>query len=320
MQSTMAGRGPPYNAAMSDFDRVRDYLTGLQDRICTAVEGADGAARFIEDAWTREEGGGGRTRILRDGAVFEQAGIGFSDVSGTKLPPSASVARPELAGTSWRAVGVSLVFHPRNPHVPTTHANVRHFRAMRDGETVAWWFGGGFDLTPFYPVDADVRHWHRTAQALCAPFGDARYDAHKRWCDEYFFLRHRNETRGVGGLFFDDLHTDFDTDFGYLRAVGDGFLDAYLPIVERRKAAPFGERERQFQLYRRGRYVEFNLVYDRGTLFGLQSGGRSESILMSLPPLARWEYGFTPDPGSAEARLADYLVPRDWLQDSVGGG
>ena len=315
----MAGLGPPYNCSMNDFDRVRDYLTGLQDRICGAIETADGGARFIEDAWTRAEGGGGRTRILREGAVFEQAGIGFSDVSGTKLPPSASAARPELAGASWRAVGVSLVFHPRNPHVPTTHANVRHFHAMRDGETVAWWFGGGFDLTPFYPVDEDVRHWHRTARALCAPFGAARYDAHKRWCDEYFFLRHRNETRGVGGLFFDDLHTDFDADFAYLRAVGDGFLDAYLPIVERRQATPFGERERQFQLYRRGRYVEFNLVYDRGTLFGLQSGGRSESILMSLPPLVRWEYGYQPAPGSDEARLQDYLRPRDWLRELAAG-
>jgi len=309
----MAGPGPPYNVAMSEFDRVRDYLTGLQDRICAAVERADGGARFVEDAWTREEGGGGRTRILRDGGVFEQAGIGFSDVSGTKLPPSASVARPELAGASWRAVGVSLVFHPRNPYVPTTHANVRHFRAMRDGETVAWWFGGGFDLTPFYPFDEDVLHWHRSAQAACAPFGDERYAAHKRWCDEYFFLKHRNETRGVGGLFFDDLHTEFDADFAYLRAVGDGFLDAYLPVVERRKATPFGEREREFQLYRRGRYVEFNLVYDRGTLFGLQSGGRSESILMSLPPLVRWEYGY--QPARDEARLQDYLRPRDWLRE-----
>ncbi|MFC3716404.1 oxygen-dependent coproporphyrinogen oxidase [Luteimonas soli] len=298
---------------MEDIDRVRDYLTGLQDRICTAIETADGKATFVEDSWTRDEGGGGRTRVLREGAVFEQAGIGFSDVSGTKLPPSATAARPELAGASWRAVGVSLVFHPRNPHVPTTHANVRHFRAVRDGETVAWWFGGGFDLTPFYPVDGDVLHWHRTARDLCAPFGDDRYAAHKRWCDEYFFLKHRGETRGVGGLFFDDLHTDFARDFDYLRAVGDGFLDAYLPIVERRRDAPYGERERQFQLYRRGRYVEFNLLWDRGTLFGIQSGGRSESILMSLPPLVRWEYGFAPEPDSPEARLQDYLHPRDWL-------
>lgn len=298
---------------MNEFDRVRDYLTGLQDRICAAVEAIDGSARFAEDLWQREEGGGGRTRILRDGAVFEQAGIGFSDVSGSRLPPSASAHRPELAGATWRACGVSLVFHPHNPHIPTTHANVRYFRAERDGDVVAAWFGGGFDLTPFYPVDEDVLHWHRTAQTLCAPFGEERYAAHKRWCDEYFFLRHRNETRGVGGLFFDDLDKDFERDFAYQRAVGDGFLDAYLPIVERRKDTPYGEREREFQLYRRGRYVEFNLVYDRGTLFGLQSGGRAESILMSLPPQVRWEYGFTPEPGSAEARLMDYLVPRDWL-------
>ena len=300
---------------MEDIDRVHDYLTDLQDRICAAIETADGKATFAEDSWTRDEGGGGRTRVLREGAVFEQAGIGFSDVSGTKLPPSATAARPELAGASWRAVGVSLVFHPRNPHVPTTHANVRHFRAVRDGETVAWWFGGGFDLTPFYPVDEDVLHWHRTARDLCAPFGDDRYAAHRRWCDEYFFLKHRGETRGVGGLFFDDLHTDFERDFDYLRAVGDGFLDAYLPIVKRRRDAPYGERERQFQLYRRGRYVEFNLLWDRGTLFGIQSGGRSESILMSLPPLVRWEYGFQPEPGSPESRLADYLRPRDWLRE-----
>ncbi|MEA9844525.1 oxygen-dependent coproporphyrinogen oxidase [Xanthomonas campestris] len=298
---------------MNEFDRVRDYLTNLQDRICAAVEAIDGTARFAEDLWQRAEGGGGRTRILRDGAVFEQAGIGFSDVSGARLPPSASAHRPELAGATWRACGVSLVFHPHNPHIPTTHANVRYFRAERDGEMVAAWFGGGFDLTPFYPVDEDVMHWHRTAQALCAPFGEERYAAHKRWCDEYFFLRHRNETRGVGGLFFDDLGQDFERDFAYQRAVGDGFLDAYLPIVERRKDTPYGEAERAFQLYRRGRYVEFNLVYDRGTLFGLQSGGRAESILMSLPPQVRWEYGFQPQPGSAEARLADYLIPRDWL-------
>jgi coproporphyrinogen III oxidase len=309
-------------AEAGDIERVRAWLTGLQDRICAAVEGVDGGARFVEDAWTREEacpepgrgGGGGRTRVLREGAVFEQAGVGFSDVSGSALPPAATAARPELAGAAWRAVGVSLVFHPRNPYLPTTHMNVRHFRAARGGETVAWWFGGGFDLTPCYPFDEDVLHWHRTARALCEPFGgQARYDAHKRWCDEYFFLKHRGETRGVGGLFFDDLHEDFDRDFGYLRAVGDGFLDAYLPIVERRRDTPFGQRERDFQLYRRGRYVEFNLVWDRGTLFGLQSGGRTESILMSLPPLARWEYGYRPGPGSPEAGLADYLRPRDWL-------
>ena len=298
---------------MNEFERVREYLTGLQDRICGAIEAVDGQARFHEDAWQRSEGGGGRTRVLREGAVFEQAGIGFSDVCGTRLPPSASAHRPELAGATWRATGVSLVFHPRNPYLPTTHANVRYFRAERDGEAVAAWFGGGFDLTPFYPFDEDVLHWHRTARTLCAPFGEDRYAAHKRWCDEYFFLRHRNETRGVGGLFFDDLHGSFEQDFAYLQAVGQGFLDAYLPIVERRKDMPYGEREREFQQYRRGRYVEFNLVYDRGTLFGLQSGGRAESILMSLPPRVRWEYGYQPEPGSPEARLADYLIPRDWL-------
>lgn len=304
-----------------NFDAVRDYLTGLQDRICTAIEAADGEARFVEDAWTREGkggllGGGGRTRILRDGAIFEQAGIGFSDVSGTTLPASATAARPELTGAAWRAVGVSLVFHPRNPHIPTTHANVRHFHAEKDGETVAWWFGGGFDLTPYYPYDEDVLHWHSVARDLCEPFGgEARYDAHKRWCDEYFFLKHRDETRGVGGLFFDDLQEDAAADFAYMRAVGDGFLGAYLPIVERRRIIPYAEHERQFQLYRRGRYVEFNLVFDRGTHFGLQSGGRAESILMSLPPLVRWEYGYTPEAESDEARLADYLKPRDWLKE-----
>lgn len=302
-----------------NIELVRDYLTGLQDRICAAIEAADGQARFAEDLWTRGPdgagvpGGGGRTRVMREGAVFEQAGVGFSDVSGSHLPPSATAARPELAGASWRAVGVSLVFHPRNPYLPTTHANVRHFQAYRNGEIVAWWFGGGFDLTPFYPFDEDILHWHTVARDLCAPFGPRRYAEHKRWCDEYFFLRHRNETRGVGGLFFDDLHEDFDRDFAYLRAVGDGFLDAYLPIVERRKNTPYGEREREFQLYRRGRYVEFNLVYDRGTLFGLQSGGRTESILMSLPPRVRWQYGYQPEPGSPEARLNEYLVARDWV-------
>ncbi len=301
-----------------DMDEVRTWLMDLQDRICSAIEGADGQATFKEDAWTREGrgallGGGGRTRILRNGAVFEQAGIGFSDVSGSQLPPSATAARPELSGANWRACGVSLVFHPGNPYVPTTHANVRHFRAEKDGETVAWWFGGGFDLTPFYPFDEDVRDWHTVARDVCAPFGAERYAQHKQWCDEYFYLKHRDETRGVGGLFFDDLQTDYASDFAYLQAVGNGFLDAYLPIVERRKNHAYGERERQFQLYRRGRYVEFNLVFDRGTHFGLQSGGRTESILMSMPPLARWEYGFEPAPGSEEARLSEYLKPRDWL-------
>lgn len=276
---------------------------------------ADGGARFREDRWQRAEGGGGRSRVLRDGAVFEQAGIGFSEVHGERLPPAASASRPALAGAPWRAMGVSLVFHPRNPYLPTTHMNVRYFEAWPAGGEPAWWFGGGFDLTPFYPFDEDVRHWHQVAAGLCTPFGGLeRYRAHKRWCDEYFFLRHRGETRGVGGLFYDDLNEDgFERSFAYTRAVGEGFLDAYLPLVARRRDTPWGERERQFQLYRRGRYVEFNLVFDRGTLFGLQSGGRTESILMSLPPLVRWEYGWQPEPGSPEARLADYLVPRDWL-------
>lgn len=300
---------------MSQVPAVRDYLHALQDRICHAIEQADGSAHFHEDAWQRPEGGGGRSRVLKRGAVFEQAGIGFSHVSGAALPASATVRRPQLAGAPWQAVGVSLVFHPRNPYLPTTHMNVRYFEAQPAQGEAVWWFGGGFDLTPFYPFAEDVRHWHQVARDLCEPFGgDARYQAHKRWCDEYFFLKHRNETRGVGGLFFDDLcDGDFADCFAYQRAVGDGFLDAYLPLVARRKDHPYGDVQRQFQLYRRGRYVEFNLVYDRGTLFGLQSGGRSESILMSLPPLVRWEYDWQPAPGSAEAALADYLRPRDWL-------
>ena len=295
------------------LQRVESWLDGLQDRICAAIESADGGARFREDLWQRNEGGGGRTRILAAGEVFEQAGIGFSKVSGTTLPPSATQHRPELAGRNWTATGVSLVFHPRNPYVPTTHMNVRFFEAQADGKEPVWWFGGGFDLTPFYPFDEDVRHWHAVARGVCQPYGGDVYARYKEWCDEYFFIKHRNETRGVGGLFFDDLHEGgFERCFEFLRGVGDGFLDAYLPIVERRKASPFAEREREFQLYRRGRYVEFNLVYDRGTLFGLQSGGRTESILMSLPPRVRFEYAYEPEAGSAEARLADYLKPREW--------
>jgi coproporphyrinogen III oxidase len=297
-----------------ESERVHAWLLDLQDRLCAALAGADGGASFAEDRWTRGEGGGGRSRVLKDGALFEQAGVGFSDVMGATLPPAATAQRPALAGAPWRATGVSLVLHPRNPHVPTAHANVRYFRAQPPEGPPVHWFGGGFDLTPFYPVDEDVRHWHRVARELCAPFGPQRYAGHKAWCDRYFFLRHRDECRGVGGLFFDDLDTgDFEADFAYLRAVGDGFLDAYLPIVARRRDDAYGEREREFQLYRRGRYVEFNLVWDRGTLFGLQSGGRTESILMSLPPRVRFEYGWKPEPGSAEARLAHYLQPRDWL-------
>ena len=301
---------------MNQIDAVEAYLRQLQDRLCMALSLADGEADFVEDNWQRKEGGGGRSRVLKDGALFEQAGVGFSDVSGTALPASATAHRPELAGVPWRAVGVSLVLHPRNPHVPTSHANVRYFQAQPPGGDPIWWFGGGFDLTPFYPVHEDVLHWHRVAKNLCEPFGADRYAVHKTWCDRYFFLKHRNEARGVGGLFFDDLSGDIDECFAYQRAVGDGFLDAYLPIVARRRDTPYGEREREFQLYRRGRYVEFNLVWDRGTLFGLQSGGRTESVLMSLPPRVRFEYGYEPAPGSPEAALQDYLVPRDWLGET----
>jgi coproporphyrinogen III oxidase len=303
---------PARSDSAPDLPAAEAWFRDLQDRICAAVARADGIARFHEDAWQRDEGGGGRTRILRDGAVFEQAGIGFSKVMGTSMPAAATAHRPELAGQPWTAMGVSLVFHPHNPHVPTTHMNVRLFATTGDNPT--WWFGGGFDLTPYYAHDDDILHWHRCAQQLCSPFGDGIYDEFKQWCDRYFYLKHRQETRGVGGLFFDDLNRwPFKDCFAFTRKVGDTFLDAYLPIVARRKSSLYGDRERQFQLYRRGRYVEFNLVFDRGTLFGLQSGGRTESILMSLPPLVRWEYGFTPEAGSPEAKLSDYLKPRDWL-------
>jgi len=296
------------------IERVRTFLASLQDRICRRLEAADGRGRFVEDAWQRAEGGGGRSRVLKRGAVFEQAGVNFSEVSGAQLPPSASAQRPAIAGRAWTALGVSLVVHPENPYVPTTHMNVRYFEARADDAPTVWWFGGGFDLTPYYPFDVDVVHWHTVARDLCAPFGADVYARYKRWCDEYFYLKHRGETRGVGGLFYDDLEEGgFERCFALTQAVGNGFLDAYLPIVEKRKATPWGEREREFQLYRRGRYVEFNLVYDRGTLFGLQSGGRTESILMSLPPRVRFEYAYTPDPGTPEARLAEYLQPRDWL-------
>jgi len=294
--------------------RVETFLRDLQDRICSALERCDGGAQFVEDAWTRAEGGGGRTRVLKNGAVFEQGGVNFSHVEGDRLPPAATAQRPELAGCAWTALGVSLVLHPCNPYVPTTHLNVRYFEARKPDADPVWWFGGGFDLTPFYPFDEDVVHWHTVARDLCAPFGTDVYARYKNWCDEYFYLKHRGETRGVGGLFFDDLNAgDFEHCFAFQRAVGDGFLDAYLPIVEKRKTIPFGEREREFQLYRRGRYVEFNLVYDRGTLFGLQSGGRTESILMSLPPRVRFEYGYAPPAGSPEARLTEYLKPRAWV-------
>ena len=292
---------------------VRDYLLDLQGRLTGGLEAADGEGRFAEDTWQRPEGGGGRTRILRDGRIFEQAGVGLSDIAGKNLPQAATRHRPELAGWPYGALGVSLIVHPRNPYVPTAHLNVRFFRA--GGTTPTWWFGGGFDLTPTYGFDEDAVHWHRTARAACAPFGAELYPTFKRWCDEYFYLPHRDETRGVGGLFFDDLDSGgFERCFAIARSVADAFLPAYLPIVARRQEVPYGDRERQFQLYRRGRYVEFNLVCDRGTLFGLQSRGRTESILMSLPPLARWEYGFQPAPGTPEAALRErYLRPREWL-------
>jgi coproporphyrinogen III oxidase len=299
-----------------DLDLVKKYLMSLQDEICASLEGEESSARFIEDVWQYETGaGGGRTRVLSGGETFEQGGVNFSHVKGSNMPPSATAHRPDLAGRSFQAVGVSLVIHPRNPYVPTSHANVRFFLAEKEGEAPIWWFGGGFDLTPYYPYEEDAVAWHKTARAACQPFGDETYLRFKKWCDEYFFLKHRNETRGVGGLFFDDLNEwGFERSFEFLRSIGDHYIPAYRPIVNARKNQPYGEREREFQLYRRGRYVEFNLVYDRGTLFGLQSGGRTESILMSLPPVAHWRYNWKPEAGTPEDKLyTDFLKPRDWL-------
>ena len=296
-------------------DAVKAWLLDLQDRIVAELEQEDGEGRFIEDAWDRAEGGGGRSRVLADGAVFEKAGVNFSHVFGDQLPPSASAHRPELAGRSFQAMGVSLVIHPRNPYVPTSHANVRFFVAEKEGEAPVWWFGGGFDLTPFYGYEEDAVDWHRVARGACQPFGDEIYPEFKAWCDDYFFIKHRGEPRGVGGLFFDDFNRlGFEDSFALTRSIGDAYVRAYRPIVARRKATPFGQRERDFQLYRRGRYVEFNLVYDRGTLFGLQSGGRTESILMSLPPLVRWDYDWHPEAGTPEAELYEkFLIHREWL-------
>ena len=298
---------------MSDIDQVKEYLQGLQSRLCTELEQLDGTATFTSDLWKREGGGGGESRVLSGGQVFEQAGVGFSHVFGNELPPSATRHRPELAGKEFQALGVSLVLHPQNPYVPTTHANFRFFRAGE--KNPVWWFGGGFDLTPNYPFREDVIHWHKTAKASCDPFGHEIYPRYKKWCDDYFYLKHRDETRGIGGLFFDDLNElGFEKSFAFLQSVGDNFLAAYVPIVKRRSEHAFDDRQRRFQLYRRGRYVEFNLLYDRGTLFGLQSGGRTESILMSLPPQVRWEYGWQPESGSPEEVLyTDYLQPHDWL-------
>jgi len=298
-----------------DVQKVKSFLLALQQNICQRLEQLDGKASFKADSWEREEGGGGTSRVLTQGQVFEQAGVNFSHVMGTAMPASATAHRPELAGRSFEAMGVSLVIHPNNPYIPTTHANVRFFIASKEGADPVWWFGGGFDLTPYYPFKEDVVSWHQTAKDICDPFGEDVYPKYKKWCDEYFFLPHRNETRGVGGLFFDDLNEPgFERSFEFMQAVGNGFIDAYAPIVERNKELEYGDDERQFQLYRRGRYVEFNLVYDRGTLFGLQTGGRTESILMSMPPLVRWEYAFTPEQGSPEAELYEiYLKPQDWL-------
>jgi coproporphyrinogen III oxidase len=300
--------------ASADVSAVSEYFAGLQARIVAELEALDGRA-FRSDAWTRPEGGGGLTRVIEDGALFERGGVNFSRVQGASLPGSATAARPQLAGRSFDAMGVSLVLHPRNPYCPTVHMNVRFFVATRAGEPDVWWFGGGMDLTPYYGFEDDARHFHGTCMRALEPFGTGCYARYKRWCDEYFFLRHRKEPRGIGGIFFDDLaERDFAFSFALVRAVGDHFLAAYSPIVERRRALPYGERERGFQAYRRGRYVEFNLVYDRGTLFGLQSGGRTESILMSMPPRAEWRYDWKPEPGSPEEKLyTDFLRARDWV-------
>ncbi len=298
------------------IESVKHYLLDLQDRICNRLAAEEPDALFEEDQWTYASGiGGGRTRVLAGGSVIEQGGVNFSHVTGHTLPASATAHRADLQGRGFQALGVSLVIHPRNPYVPTSHANVRFFLAEKEHEAPVWWFGGGFDLTPYYPFEEDAVAWHQTAREACIPFGEEVYPQYKKWCDDYFFLKHRNETRGVGGLFFDDLNAwGFKRCFEFMQSVGDHYLNAYLPIVQRRKSMPFGERERAFQLYRRGRDVEFNLVYDRGTLFGLQSGGRTESILMSMPPVAHWRYNWSPEPGSPEEDLyLNYLKARDWL-------
>ncbi|OGA15540.1 MAG: coproporphyrinogen III oxidase [Betaproteobacteria bacterium RIFCSPLOWO2_12_FULL_63_13] len=308
-----------------NIDLVKNFLTGLQNRIVTELERLDGSS-FRSDTWRRSEdrsgglaGGGGDTRIIEEGALIERGGVAYSHVRGTELPPTASAARPELAGRGFEAIGVSLVLHPRNPYVPTVHMNVRFFVALREGEAPVFWFGGGMDLTPCYGFEEDCAHFHRTCKAALDPFGEDLHPRFKRWCDEYFYLKHRGEPRGIGGIFFDDLHEPgFDECFALMKSVGDHFLPAYVPIAEKRRHTSFGSREREFQAYRRGRYVEFNLVYDRGTLFGLQSGGRTESILMSLPPVVKWRYDWRPETGSAEARLYDvFLKPRDWIAPSA---
>lgn len=298
------------------IEPIKNYLLKLQSTICQELENSDGKGRFKTDEWQRLEGGGGLTKILEDGLVFEKAGVNFSHVYGHQLPASATAHRPELAGRDFQALGLSLVIHPRNPFVPTTHFNIRFFYATKEGENPIWWFGGGFDLTPYYGFMEDCQHWHSVARDACLPFGLEVYPRFKKWCDDYFYLKHRNEPRGIGGLFFDDLNEwPFDDCFAFFKSVGDHFLKAYLPIVERRKMHSYTAKEKNFQLYRRGRYVEFNLVYDRGTLFGLQTGGRTESILMSLPSVVHWQYNWQPTPGTKEAELYNvYLKPRDWIE------
>ncbi|MGQ9424834.1 oxygen-dependent coproporphyrinogen oxidase [Gilvimarinus sp. F26214L] len=300
-----------------DKQAVKDYLLGLQDRICQRLAKEDGAQDFVEDTWSREGGGGGRSRVLADGSVIEKGGVNFSHVYGAEMPASATAHRPELAGRSFEAMGVSLVIHPHNPYVPTSHANVRFFIAEREGQEPVWWFGGGYDLTPYYANEDDCRAWHETARDALEPFGTEYYPRFKKWCDDYFYLKHRGEARGIGGLFFDDFNElSFERSFALMRAVGDSYIEAYEPIVQRRKNLAYGEREKTFQLHRRGRYVEFNLVYDRGTLFGLQSGGRTESILMSLPPTVKWSYDWHPEPGSPEAELTEKFLPhQDWVSN-----
>ena len=294
---------------------VKAFLMDLQDRICNELAAADGGAEFVEDSWDRPEGGGGRSRVITNGAVFEKGGVNFSHVHGNQMPASATAHRPELQGRNFEAMGVSLVMHPKNPKVPTSHANVRFFIAEKEGEEPVWWFGGGFDLTPYYGNEEDCVFWHQVAKDACDPFGEDVYPRYKKWCDDYFFLKHRGEPRGIGGLFFDDLNElGFDQSFALMQSIGNAYTQAYFPIVERRRDESYGEAERDFQLHRRGRYVEFNLVFDRGTLFGLQTGGRTESILMSLPPEVRWDYNWAPEPGTEESRLTDYyLQSRDWL-------
>lgn len=298
-----------------DIKSVKEYLLGLQQAICSELEELDGEGKFQPDTWEREEGGGGRSMVISEGAVFEKGGVNFSHVMGASMPGSATAHRPELAGRSFEAMGVSLVIHPRNPQIPTTHMNVRLFVAKKEGEDDIWWFGGGYDLTPYYPYEEDCISWHQVAKDACDPFGADIYPRFKKWCDDYFYLKHRDETRGVGGLFYDDFNElGFERSFEFMQSIGDSFMRAYAPIVEKRVGSPTTDAEKDFQLYRRGRYVEFNLVYDRGTLFGLQSGGRTESILMSLPPVVKWGYCYEPEPGTPEARLyTDFLKPRDWV-------